>query len=527
MTVDNETSHLRNLTFNPTCAMKCDAHVSMTRNPPTGTQYWFLKKPTSGHIKAKNTRSRSVSSLTGTSAVHIITQVETRCIFVKMTQLLKLHLLGVLFIFGGVQMSEGGNFKRICLVEELTAEEGPVLIPKNVDICTHVIYRGVFHPPIFPEDAFPHYNVIEMQKSSTKNLKIILSFWVRQSVTADEASVNFTQKVLKFCQNHSISGLDFRWGDEFNNTPGFDPMIKKFRDAINNDTTAKSGNFSLSVTVWINPRKKQKANWNNIQTYLDFINIPLFEIYEPQKTGKKIYTQHHSLLYPNEQNKFNMRDTATKWVTERGVPAEKLVVGFTTKERTYEIYETHHDLNDPATDPKLKNNYQICELNKTWTMARIGNQSSPYRYEHDSWISYDDKESITEKACWIKEQGFAGSMMMDQLSIDDPDNQCQNGRFPFTTQLHLVLSNATYPCSRASTTAAPAMSTSTTAAPVMNTSTTAAPVMNTSTTAAPAMNTTSSTGGLHGNPSRVKAFHMCVQGLIIYGVIFYIGKGLW
>ena len=53
----------------------------------------------------------------------------------------------------------------------------------------------------------------------------------------------------------------------------------------------------------------------------------------------------------------------------------------------------------------------VCQkLSQGWTRVFHNEHRSPYAYGNSEWVGYDDVQSLTEKAAYIKEMGFGGAM---------------------------------------------------------------------------------------------------------------------
>lgn len=63
---------------------------------------------------------------------------------------------------------------------------------------------------------------------------------------------------------------------------------------------------------------------------------------------------------------------------------------------------------------------------------------SPYAFKQNEWISFDNTQSLTYKAEYIKEYGFGGAMVYC-LNSDDFRGTCKGGPFPLMKSIHSVL----------------------------------------------------------------------------------------
>src|SRR5581483_12379307 len=68
-------------------------------------------------------------------------------------------------------------------------------------------------------------------------------------------------------------------------------------------------------------------------------------------------------------------------------------------------------------------------MREQWTEVRDPYHMAPYAYRDRQWVGYDDVESITIKAKYIKAMGLAGGMVWS-VETDDFQGKCHGEKYP-------------------------------------------------------------------------------------------------
>lgn len=76
-------------------------------------------------------------------------------------------------------------------------------------------------------------------------------------------------------------------------------------------------------------------------------------------------------------------------------------------------------------------------MKQAWTEKRDPYVLAPYAYKDRQWVGYDDVESITLKAQYIKAMGLAGGMIWS-VETDDFLGKCHNEKYPLLKAINKV-----------------------------------------------------------------------------------------
>jgi chitinase len=80
---------------------------------------------------------------------------------------------------------------------------------------------------------------------------------------------------------------------------------------------------------------------------------------------------------------------------------------------------------------------------KNWTHAYDDNHHSPYAFDEDQWVGYDNVQSIYRKAQFINRYNLGGSMVFS-LDADDFRGFCKGGKYPLLNALNKGLNGVRY-----------------------------------------------------------------------------------
>uniref|UniRef100_A0A6I8N6K4 GH18 domain-containing protein n=1 Tax=Ornithorhynchus anatinus TaxID=9258 RepID=A0A6I8N6K4_ORNAN len=141
--------------------------------------------------------------------------------------------------------------------------------------------------------------------------------------------------------------------------------------------------------------------------------------------------------------------SAMKLWRDGGVPAEKLIMGFPTYGRTFDIAGSGPGVGDPAFGPADPGDYtqesgvwayyEICTFIKDATVRWAEKQKVPYAYTQNQWVTFDNADSYAYKAQFVKENSFGGAMVWT-LDMDDFNGSfCGEGPFPLVSKLKNLL----------------------------------------------------------------------------------------
>lgn len=116
-----------------------------------------------------------------------------------------------------------------------------------------------------------------------------------------------------------------------------------------------------------------------------------------------------------------------------GLAKEQIMVGIPTYGKRFTLYSKY--LNYPGAIAVSSNGdctySDLCDfLNLNETVQKVDVQAKvPYAFNGYEWISFENEESVQQKARWIRRNHYGGAMLFS-LNADDFRFRCSDQEFP-------------------------------------------------------------------------------------------------
>lgn len=349
------------------------------------------------------------------------------------------------------------EFKLVCYYNFPSNEQSMQINEIDPHLCTHlnVAFGSVVDHSVYLDDEHIEYlQEIVKLKDINKNLKILLSVGgagnengFPEMVKNHTNRKTFIRSVLNYVRNYSIDGIDLDW--EF---PGADPYNDKYQRmhftqllSEIRKTIIRQPKYAFLLTVAVAaPTQIIDVSYDvsYMNDYVDFINVMAYDYHFYTKVTP--FTGINSPLYATSSEKFylatlNINYSSHYW-NHMGMDKNKIMVGLPTYGHTFRLTNPrNHDLYAPASGfgklgaigfasfPQICNFLQTNHITPVFDMENF----SPYASKFYEWISFDDPQSLTYKAEFIKSNNFGGAMVYC-LNTDDYRGLCKMGALTST-----------------------------------------------------------------------------------------------
>jgi chitinase len=298
-----------------------------------------------------------------------------------------------------------------------------------------------------------NWNQLKQLKAKYPNIKVLISLggWTWSRGFASAARPENRVAFVTSCVNAYIrgnlpvtdgaggtgaaagvfDGIDIDW--EYPNACGlscggaedranFTALLAEFRRQLN---LVRPG-LLLTIAPGAGVDKIAATDPGQYHQYLDFINVMTYDFhgaFEPR-------TNHHSALFasPNDPStgnvKFYNSNDAIEAFLARGVPASKLNLGIGFYGRGWTnvanvnngLYQTGSAA--PGTYEAGNEDYKVLK-NRPGTIYTDANARATWKYDGNTFWSYDTPAMITEKMNYVKVQNLGGAFFWE-FSGDDP-----------------------------------------------------------------------------------------------------------
>ncbi len=275
---------------------------------------------------------------------------------------------------------------------------------------------------------------LQALKAKNPSLKIILSVggWgadnFSDAALSDASRDRFAKSAVGLIKRYALDGIDLDW--EYPGQPGpgikyrpedkenFTYLLKTVRqqiDALSDERRRKgSDRYTLTIASAAGDYFKY-TEMEKLHAYLDWINIMAYDFY----TSSAKTTGHHTGLYRSlsagGSNEYT--EASVKQHLGAGIPSRKLVVGVAFYGRSFTgvkledngLYQPYQNYAGEHSYSALTSSFVNKQgFKRLWDDAA----KAPYLWNADSatFITYDDPESLKEKAGFVKSHHLGGIM---------------------------------------------------------------------------------------------------------------------
>lgn len=266
-------------------------------------------------------------------------------------------------------------------------------------------------------------------KKRYPKLKVMISVggWDYSGSFSDVASTAtkrqaFAQSCVNFIVEHGLDGVDIDWEyPVFGGKPGnsnrpadkqnFTLLLKVLREKLDERGRLDGRKYYLSAAVAANTSYLSRIEPKNVAAAVDYLFLMAYDMHGPWDSYADLNAPLYTPSESSPQYKGSVSD-ALKAYRNAGVPVGKTVLGMPFYGYVYQgvsaqnngLYSTYSSAKSISYDA-LKSSY----LNKAgYTTLRHATAQVPYLYGKNSFISYEDPQSIAAKVSLAKSSGLAG-----------------------------------------------------------------------------------------------------------------------
>lgn len=271
-------------------------------------------------------------------------------------------------------------------------------------------------------------------KSKNPNLKIVLSVggWGADNFSdaafTEESRAKFARSSAQTVETHSLDGIDLDWEYPGQAGPGikfrpedkqnFTLLLQAVRHALDelSDKRKRTGpdRFTLSIASAAGSYFRH-TEMDKLHPHLDWINIMTYDFCgEGSKT-----TGHHTCLYPTAgaRDPHHSLDAYVKEHLAAGIPRDKLVIGAAFYAKSWSGVDKEESKIERSFQ-KYAGGFPFSKLQRDYLntngFVRLwdAQAKAPYLWNADTatFVTYDDPESVREKANYVKAEKLGGIM---------------------------------------------------------------------------------------------------------------------
>ena len=271
-------------------------------------------------------------------------------------------------------------------------------------------------------------------KRSYPNLKTLIAIggwsWsgrFSDVALTDASRTTFADSIVAFILKYGFDGVDIDW--EYPVTGGlstnihrpedkknFTLLLQKIREKLDAQEKIDGKEYLLSFAGAAGAWYVNNIELSNIKNYVDYANIMTYDIHGNWESR----TDFNAPLYNYDATKVSVASNIDVWLAA-GFPKEKLIMGVPFYGYLYRqvsnvnqgLFQTYSG-SQSISYANIAGNY----LNATGYQKYFHSSAKvPWLFNGSTFITYEDEQSMAEKAAYIKNKGLGGAMIWE-LSQD-------------------------------------------------------------------------------------------------------------
>lgn len=272
-------------------------------------------------------------------------------------------------------------------------------------------------------------------KAQAANVKVLISVggwsWSDEfpQIAANPAKrATFAGACRQLVSKYQLNGIDIDWeypgyaghsgtaADKHNYTV----FLQQIRDSLTAYGQITSKTYLLTAAVAASPANAANIEWNNVSPILDMINLMSYDFFGAWDPT----SNHNSPLFAPAQGDpaFNLNSAFSMLTQTYNVPANKINVGVAFYGRSVtgctSLFGSTSGTADTGTfseDDGSPMYYNIVKNMSSFTRHWDNTAKVPYLLGNSiqTFVSYDDPESIAEKAKFINSKGARGAIIWE------------------------------------------------------------------------------------------------------------------
>jgi chitinase len=289
-----------------------------------------------------------------------------------------------------------------------------------------------------------NFNQLLKLKKANPQLKTLISIggwdWSGQfsdvALTASSRA-KFADSAVQFIRKYGFDGVDIDWeypvsgGLATNITrpedkTNFTLLLQAIRDKLNDAQKQDGTTYLLTIAAGAFPGYVNNAEIDKVAKILDWINLMTYDFHG----GWENVSNHAAPLYGDPKDPdnadANVNSTVNSYMNA-GVPASKLVMGIPLNGRSWTncsttnqgLYQACEGVADGVLAPgihefgNLEKNGWINGSGFVRYWSDVAKVPWLYNQSTQTFVSYEDPESISYKAQYIKSKGLGGAMLWE------------------------------------------------------------------------------------------------------------------
>jgi chitinase len=306
----------------------------------------------------------------------------------------------------------------------------------NTTKLTHLIlaFAGLKDGNIVDSLTTEQVYMIKQLKRKNPQLKILISIGgggggahnISDAALTEESRNRFATGMAKYLRKYKFDGVDIDWEYPVSGScaadlgrpedrENFTFLMQALRNKLNEIGKIDRKQYLLTFAACINLYYIGNIELDKLALQADFINLMTYDFYGAWQR----YTGFHTNLYSTPEDPIAMSaDLAVKRYLKAGVPPEKIILGTAFYGYSWTgVSDINNGRYQPVAGECKAYRYQYLAekyINRNGYLRYWDERAkAPYLWNGDTFITYEDEESLGYRAIYIRANQLGGIMIWE------------------------------------------------------------------------------------------------------------------
>ncbi|MCQ4085280.1 glycoside hydrolase family 18 protein [Saccharibacillus sp. JS10] len=247
-----------------------------------------------------------------------------------------------------------------------------------------------------------------------------------EAASSESGRRKMAESSLAVIDQYGLDGIDLDWeypcygeagiGSSPDDRENFTLLLWEIRELMDARSVSDGKTYLLTIAAGADQYYIDGTEMDKVQQYLDYVQLMTYDM----RGGFQILTGHHTNLYTPTGDLFRISvEASVKLFANAGVPKSKIVVGAAFYSRMWKgVPNINNGLHQMAATsggygPEYSELFESYIDQNGFRKYWDEQAQAPYLYDGDTFITYDDPQSIASKCRYVKNEQLGGVMFWE------------------------------------------------------------------------------------------------------------------
>lgn len=247
-----------------------------------------------------------------------------------------------------------------------------------------------------------------------------------EAASTEKGRKLMAESAVKILKEHDFEGIDLDWeypcygvadiASSPNDKENFTYLLKEMREAFDALEKETGQYYLLTIAAGADQYYIDGTEMDKVEKYLDYVQLMTYDM----RGGFQTLTGHHTNLYATTGDLFRISvEKSVELFIQAGVPREKLVIGIAFYSRMWKDVPNKNNGLHQMTAGSGGYGPDYSELHEKYINVNgfkrfwDDEAKAPYLFDGQTFITYEDAESIQHKCEYAAREKIGGVMFWE------------------------------------------------------------------------------------------------------------------